>query len=336
LNTNKLEVDKFPKRDIPQEPKDSIRKAQQDSSTFSAISSWLKAARLRTLPLALASILTGSALAWFDGTFNTNVFVLASITAVFLQILSNLANDYGDSVRGTDNINRVGPLRAVQSGKISTSQMRKGIIITVILSLFTGIWLIVEGIRGLGTHFYIIFGILGVASIVAALKYTMGKKPYGYMGLGDISVFLFFGQAGVLGTYFLHTHRLTLGAAAMAVVLGLFSMGVLNLNNMRDIENDISCGKMTLAGRIGLSRAKKYHAFLILLGLLGSVIYLAFNFTSVKQLILLLIFPKFIMDLTAIFKINENRNLDPFLRKLSISTFIFALLFGTGLILSLC
>jgi len=287
------------------------------------------------LPLALASILTGSALAWFDGSFDAKVFVLASITAIFLQILSNLANDYGDSMRGTDNINRVGPLRTVQSGKISPSQMRKGIIITIVLSLFTGIWLIVEGIRGLGSHFYIIFGILGVASIVAALKYTMGKKPYGYMGLGDISVFLFFGQAGVLGTYFLHVHRLTWGAASMAVVLGLFSMGVLNLNNMRDIENDIRCGKMTLAGRIGLARAKKYHAFLILLGLLGSVIYLAFNFTSVKQLILLLIFPKFLIDLTAIFKINENRNLDPFLKKLSISTFIFAVLFGTGLILSL-
>jgi 1,4-dihydroxy-2-naphthoate octaprenyltransferase len=214
--------------------------------------------------------------------------------------------------------------------------MRLGIAITVILSLFTGIWLIVEGIKGLGAHVYIIFGILGVTSIIAALKYTMGKSPYGYMGLGDFSVFLFFGQAGVLGTYFLNTHHLSWGAALMAMVLGFFSMGVLNLNNMRDIENDISCGKLTFAGRIGLSRAKKYHALLIVLGLIGSVIYIALNFASVKQLILLLIFPKFIIDLTAIFKINENRNLDPFLKKLSISTFIFAILFGTGLILSLC
>ena len=298
--------------------------------------SWLKAARPRTLPLAMASILTGAALAWFDGALNPKVFVLASLTAVFLQILSNLANDYGDFEQGSDNLNRIGPSRTVQSGEISPSQMKKGIAVAVILSLFTGILLIIEGIRGLSAYYYAIFGVLGIISIFAATKYTMGKKPYGYMGLGDFSVFLFFGQAGVLGTYFLHTHRLSWGAAIMAMVMGFFSMGVLNLNNMRDIKNDISCGKMTLAARIGLTRAKKYHAFLIIFGLIGSVVYIVLNFTSIKQLVLLLIFPKFIMDLTAIFKIDENRMLDPFLKKLSISTFIFALLFSTGLILSLC
>jgi 1,4-dihydroxy-2-naphthoate polyprenyltransferase len=298
--------------------------------------SWMKAARPRTLPLALASIITGSALAWFDGAFNGKVFALASFTAIFLQILSNLANDYGDSVRGIDNDQRVGPMRTVQSGEITPSQMRIGIAISVLASFVTGIWLIAEGIRGLNASFFVVFLLLGVASIVAALKYTMGRNPYGYAGLGDISVFLFFGQTGVLGTYFLHTHHLSWGAVLMAFVLGLFSMGVLNLNNMRDIENDINCGKLTLAARIGLTKAKIYHAMLILLGLAGASVFLAFYYTSAWQLIFLLVFPKFIIDLKNIFEISENQKLDPFLKKLSISTFVFAILFGTGLILSLC
>jgi 1,4-dihydroxy-2-naphthoate octaprenyltransferase len=300
-----------------------------------SISTWIEAARLRTLPLALSSIITGSALALFDGAFNLHVLILASLTAVFLQILSNLANDYGDAVKGTDNAGRVGPLRAVQSGAITPAQMRKGIVATAIIGIFMGMWLICEGLSGLSWHYYISFMFLGLVSVVAALTYTLGRNPYGYSGLGDISVFLFFGLTGVLGTYFLHRHELSWGAALMATVLGLFSMGVLNLNNMRDMENDKRCGKITFAARMGLAKAKIYHSLLIVSGLLGTAAFTALNFISASQLLIFLIFPIFIFDINAILKTKDNAKLDPFLKKLSLSTFIFSILFGIGLVWSL-
>ena len=301
--------------------------------TAGNIGTWLEAARLRTLPLALSSIITGSALAWFDGAFNLHVLILASLTAVFLQILSNLANDYGDAVKGTDNAGRVGPLRAVQSGAITPTQMRKGIAATAIIGIFMGIWLICEGLRGLSWNYYISFMFLGLASVAAALTYTLGRQPYGYSGFGDISVFLFFGQAGVLGTYFLHRHELSWGAALMASVLGLFSMGVLNLNNMRDMENDKRCGKITTAVKLGPAGAKTYHSFLIIAGLLGATVFTALNFKSAGQLAIFLIFPVFIRDIHAVSKITDHRELDPFLKKLALSTFVFSILFGIGLVL---
>jgi len=293
---------------------------------------WIEAARLRTLPLALSSIITGSALAYFDGTFNPRVFVLALLTAVFLQILSNLANDYGDAAKGTDNAGRIGPLRAVQSGTITPVQMKKGIAFTACAAVFTGIWLVSEGLAGFPLIDDCAFAVLGLASVAAALTYTMGRNPYGYSGFGDLVVFLFFGLVGVMGTYFLHRHVLSWGAVLMASVLGLFSMGVLNLNNMRDIENDRRCGKETIAVKLGIGGAKRYHSVLIVSGLAGAAIFTILNFRSVTQLAIILIFPVFIRDLNAVSGIKEHRELDPYLKKLSLSTFIFSILFGIGLI----
>ncbi|MFZ2398147.1 MAG: 1,4-dihydroxy-2-naphthoate polyprenyltransferase [Smithella sp.] len=301
--------------------------------TATNISIWIEAARLRTLPLAVSSIITGSALARFDGAFHWRVFIAALLTAVFLQILSNLANDYGDAVKGTDNAGRIGPSRAVQSGAITPAQMRKGIAFTAFAAIFTGTWLIREGLSGLPLKDYIVFLFLGLASVIAALTYTLGKKPYGYSGLGDIAVFLFFGLIGVFGTYFLHRHELSWGAALMAAVIGLFSMGVLNLNNMRDIENDQRCGKITIAAKLGLARAKAYHSFLIISGLLGAAVFTALNYKSDGQLAIFLIFPIFIRDVHAVSKITDHRELDPFLKKLALSTFVFSILFGIGLVL---
>jgi 1,4-dihydroxy-2-naphthoate octaprenyltransferase len=300
--------------------------------TVKNVSIWIEAARLRTLPLALSSIITGSALAQFDGAFHLRVLIPALLTAIFLQILSNLANDYGDAVKGTDNDGRVGPLRSVQSGAITPAQMRKGIACMTFAAILAGIWLICEGLIGLSLVDYISFMLLGLISVIAALTYTLGKNPYGYSGLGDIAVFLFFGLTGVLGTYFLHGHKLSWGAALMAVVLGLFSMGVLNLNNMRDMENDRRCGKITIAVKLGMSRAKKYHSFLIISGMLGSAFFTALNFKSMGQLAIILIFPVFIRDINAVSKIKDHREFDPFLKKLSLSTFIFSILFGVGLV----
>jgi 1,4-dihydroxy-2-naphthoate octaprenyltransferase len=299
------------------------------------ISIWMEAARLRTLPLALSSIITGSALAQFDGVFDWRVFLPALLTAVFLQILSNLANDYGDAVKGTDNADRIGPPRALQSGAITPAQMRKGIAFTTLAAICTGMWLICEGLSGLPLIDYSAFILLGLISVAAALTYTLGQKPYGYSGLGDIAVFLFFGLIGVLGTYFLYRHELSWGAALMAAVIGLFSMGVLNLNNIRDMENDRCSGKITIAVKLGLAGAKTYHSFLIISGLLGAAVFTALNFKSAGQLASFLIFPIFVRDINAVSKIKDHREFDPFLKKLSLSTFIFSVLFGIGLVLHL-
>ena len=199
---------------------------------------WIKAFRLRTLPLSLSATVLGSFLGFAGDSFKWGVFIFGSLTTLFLQILSNLANDYGDAVKGTDNEGRLGPLRVTQSGLVSRQQMRWMIGIFAFLSLVSGSLLIWIGLRGGDMLGYAIFFLLGFAAIFAAIKYTIGKKPYGYVGLGDLMVFVFFGIVGVAGTYFLHTNTFHVSILLPASSVGLLSMGVLNLNNMRDHEND--------------------------------------------------------------------------------------------------
>ena len=306
--------------------------SQSSKKSKSSISSWLKAFRLRTLPLALSSILMGSFLAIHDGTYNWLIVFLAAVTTTLLQILSNLANDYGDSQKGTDNVNRLGPLRSVQSGEISPGQMKKGIWVFVLLSLISGILLLYISFAGnFATALF--FLVLGIASIGAAIKYTVGKGAYGYAGFGDLFVLLFFGFAGVLGTYYLNTKSLDWDVLLPAVSTGFLSVGVLNLNNMRDIDNDIQSGKHTLASRMGYSNAKIYHAALIIGGIVAAGIYVALNYHSVWNLLFLLVVPLLINDLRSVLKQKEQVKLDPYLKKLALGTFLFTAVFGIGLLL---
>ncbi|WP_114767578.1 1,4-dihydroxy-2-naphthoate polyprenyltransferase [Vibrio rhodolitus] len=224
---------------------------------------WLDAARPKTLPLALVSILTGSVLAFSSHHFSLSVAVLAFITATLLQILSNLANDYGDAVKGTDNEARLGPTRAIQSGAVTPKTMKQAIIVNVILTMIAGLILVLHALTSWES--ILAFIGLGLLAIGAAIAYTVGNKPYGYVGLGDISVFIFFGLLGVAGTYFLHTGIVDLSLALPAIGCGLLAVAVLNINNMRDIENDELCGKRTVAVRLGQQRAKQYH-FVLLAG----------------------------------------------------------------------
>jgi 1,4-dihydroxy-2-naphthoate polyprenyltransferase len=301
---------------------------------MASLKSWIKAARLRTLPLAMSGILMGAALSYFDGGFNPKVSILAIVTALFIQIFSNFANDYGDSQKGTDNQHRVGPKRTVQSGEISPKQMKLGMVVLIILSLITGIWLVAEGTKGLDLTMFLLFFTLGIAALIAAYRYTAGSNPYGYAGFGDVAVFLFFGILPVAGTYFLNSHQLTPAIFLPAISIGLFSTGVLNLNNMRDIENDRNSGKNTMVVRMGSANAKIYHSLLILMGMLAAVIFSALNSTSTYQWLFLLSFPLFLGDLIRINKINKPRNFDPFLKKLSLATLLFTLLFGIGILFS--
>ncbi|MFA0415011.1 1,4-dihydroxy-2-naphthoate polyprenyltransferase [Vibrio renipiscarius] len=222
---------------------------------------WLDAARPKTLPLALVSILTGSVLAFSHHHFSLSVALLAFITATLLQILSNLANDYGDAVKGTDNEARLGPTRAIQSGAVTPKTMRQAIIINIVFTVVAGLILVLHALTNWES--ILAFLGLGLLAILAAIAYTVGNKPYGYVGLGDISVFIFFGLLGVAGTFFLHTGIVDPSLALPAIGCGLLAVAVLNINNMRDIDNDALCGKRTVAVRLGQYRAKQYHVVLL-------------------------------------------------------------------------
>ncbi|MCK5471449.1 MAG: 1,4-dihydroxy-2-naphthoate octaprenyltransferase, partial [Cyclobacteriaceae bacterium] len=204
---------------------------------MSQIKEWIHAIRLRTLPLALASIGLGSFLAAFEGKFRWPVFLLSGLTTVFLQILSNLANDYGDSQHGADHLDREGPSRAVQSGAISPKSMKVAVYTLIGLSLISGLSLLYISISGFSKEFIILF-VIGMLAIGAALNYTMGKNPYGYAGFGDLFVILFFGFVGVMGTYFCHTGSFNVQALLPAFSCGLLSTAVFNVNNIRDIASD--------------------------------------------------------------------------------------------------
>ena len=296
--------------------------------------SWIKAARPRTLPLALSGILMGCGLAWFYGAINPLVSVLAIITATLIQVFSNFANDFGDHQRGTDNEYRLGPTRTMQAGEISHSEMKTGMSIIGGLSLIIGIWLVYEASWEFSKLVFFGFIGLGILSLVSAYFYTAGKKSYGYVGLGDLAVFLFFGLLPVLGVFFLNAKYLESVIILPAISMGFFSTGVLNLNNMRDIENDKHSGKITLPVRMGRQNSKVYHTAIILWGWVTTIIFTYHQQESVWQWLFLITLPLFIIDLVKINRIRNEKQLDPFLKRLSLSTLAFTLLFCLGLIAS--
>ena len=296
------------------------------------VKDWIKAFRLRTLPLAFSSIITGTALAFDE--FDSIIFFLALATTLFLQVLSNLANDYGDAEKGTDNENRVGPERAIQSGAISKSQMKNAIIIFVILSFSFGVSLVAYAMRNAHLGYTLFLLITGILSIVAAIKYTAGKTAYGYKGLGDLFVFIFFGLVGVLGSKFLYTTSFELASLLPAMTIGLFSAAVLNLNNMRDWENDKASQKNTLVVKIGLKKAKKYHFTILILGIASSIAYVLQIEFRLVELIFILAFIPVVLHLRTVAKIKgDSAEFDPELKKVALSTFLFSLLFLLSAIL---
>lgn len=297
------------------------------------LKAWVHAARLRTLPLALSGILLGSFLAYADGILNTAVLVLAILTTLLLQILSNFANDYGDYKHGTDNENRVGPKRAVQSGAISAMQMKIAMLITALLAFTCGIALLFVALSGLISITFFIFLIIGILAIAAAIKYTVGASNYGYKGLGDIMVFLFFGIAAVWGTFFLHTFSTKLIVLLPASAVGLLSAGVLNLNNMRDAENDKASGKITLAVKLGKTKSKNYHALLITLPIIFTFIFLMLQHNFMGIILILIPSSVLAKHLMKVLQNKEPKLLDPELKRLSLTTLLFSVLLGIGVIL---
>ncbi len=290
---------------------------------------WIQAFRLRTLPLAISSIVVGSALADFDGGFRPMIMAAALLTAVLLQVLSNLANDLGDHQHGTDNHERVGPTRSVQSGIISPAAMKRAMIVCAVLALLSGLWTIYHAL-GLSLA-SMGFLAMGVLAILAAVRYTYGKGAYGYAGLGDASVFLFFGLVGVLGTYYLHTQQFYPGLLLPAVAFGLLSAGVLNVNNLRDIHNDKKSGKITMVVRMGFDSAKGYHGILIVGGLSCLIIFTALHFREMPQWFFLVTTPALAAHMRQVLSAHEPASLDPQLKKLALTTLATALTFALGL-----
>lgn len=291
---------------------------------------WIKAARLRTLPLALSSILMGCFLAAAHQQFSWTIAVLAILTTICLQVLSNFANDYGDAVNGKDTEARQGPQRAVQSGAISATAMRNAMILFSVVSLLSGIGLLYEALKDATWQSFLAFLGLGILAIIAAITYTAGKRPYGYEGLGDLSVLIFFGWVGVLGSYYLHTKSLDWSLLLPASSCGLFAVGVLNINNIRDIESDKQTGKQSIPVRIGREKAVIYHWGLLIVGMFCSIIYLFLHLGSVTQWLFILSFPLFIRNGLAVSRLTNPHELDPYLKQMALSTLFFVLLFGIG------
>ncbi|MDO9276916.1 MAG: 1,4-dihydroxy-2-naphthoate polyprenyltransferase [Lutibacter sp.] len=291
---------------------------------------YVKAARLRTLPLSVSGIIVGSFLAASHGYFNWLICSLALLTTVGFQIISNFANDYGDGVKGTDNLDRIGPKRAIQSGEISPEQLLKTIKITSAITLVVAIFLIYIAFGKDDFVNLLVFFVLGIASITAAVKYTMGKKAYGYSGFGDFFVFLFFGLLSVCGSYYLFSKQLDFAIFLPACSIGFLSIGVLNLNNMRDCESDAKSGKNTIVVKIGVENAKYYHYYLLIASFLFAALYSFIYYKSWHQLLFLLAYIPIGKHFLVVVRNKRPILLDPELKKLAISTFLFAILFGLG------
>lgn len=305
---------------------------------------YIKAARLRTLPLSISGIIVGGALGLQDYIYNTEdflfcsstsyfwqtaIFWLAIVTTIGFQVLSNFANDYGDGIKGTDD-NREGESRMVSSGAITPKQMKMAMIITGAISLILALLLIYVSFGKDNFLFSIIFLGLGVTSIVAAIKYTVGKSAYGYSGFGDAFVFIFFGLLAVVGTYFLYTKNLNFTIFLPATTVGLLSTAVLNLNNMRDIVNDAKVSKNTLVVKIGAKSAKIYHYALIISSFLFSILYVIIKFNSPLQFLFVLAYLPILKHLFFVYNNKEELLLDGELKKVALSTFLFSILFALG------
>ncbi len=299
------------------------------------------------MPLALSVVIMGGALALQFQVFSTKIFLLSVLTAVFLQVLSNFANDYGDAVSGVDNEKRVGEKRAVASGLISKESMLRAIIVMVILSLVSGIFLLVEASENLKFTGFVTLFLVGIFSILAAIFYTMGKHPYGYIGLGDLMVFIFFGLVGVEGSFtlyngvpfgsemhscFIYVKNSIPSCVALlpALAIGLFSVAVINLNNLRDYQTDKETGKRTLVVRFGTTFARIYQCLLLVLGIAFLIIFILY-FGKNTEFLCLISLPLFLKNIICI--IRNNAPIDGELKIVSLATFITSIgfLIGAGL-----
>ena len=293
---------------------------------------WIEAARVRTLPLSVSGILVGSFYAMSQAIFNWKIIIFALATTVCLQVLSNFANDYGDGVKGTDNDDRVGPKRAIQSGAITPQAMKVAIFFMSLLTLLSALSLIYFSFKGKYLWYSLLFFVLGILAIASAIRYTVGKNAYGYRGYGDVFVFIFFGLVSTFGVYFMFSKEIDWLLLLPATAIGFLSVGVLNLNNMRDEESDRKVGKNTIVVQMGGKWAKKYHFFLIIMAMVLVVLFgLLKDFNFDQYLFLVAYFP-LTRHLITVYRNKDPKFLDPELKKLALSTFLLSVLLSLALI----
>ncbi len=301
---------------------------------------WIQAARLRTLPLSVSGILVGCFYAMSQSLFNWNIVIFALTTTLGLQVLSNFANDYGDGVKGTDNQDRIGPKRAIQTGVISVSAMKRAIAITALLTLLSAVLLIFTAFKDHNIWYSLGYLVLGILAIASAIRYTVGKSPYGYRGYGDLFVFLFFGWVSTLGVYFMFAKSFADGYLLFlpATAIGLLSVAVLNLNNMRDVLSDTQAGKNTLVVQMGMPKAKRYHYFLVISAMVLVLVFSVLNdfmtddLFNFDQYFFVIVYVPLVLHLKRVYQNQDSRSLDPELKKVALSTFFLALLLSLGLI----
>ena len=287
--------------------------------------------RLRTLPLSTAGIVLGIMLACAGHSVHWYVIVLTIFTTVSLQILSNLSNELGDWLSGVDSEERSGPQYSMQEGGLTEDDMRSCIRIMVLVCCIFGLGMIRASFKTIFCLQSECLVALGAAAIWAAMHYTLGKKPYGYRGLGDIFVFIFFGLVPVAGGYFVCSHAIEPSTLIPGAAIGLFSVGVLNVNNIRDIKSDVA-NRVTVPLKLGEHRAKIYHTILITGGWVLMLLFTILFTEGWTPYLYLITLPLYAKHLAGVWK-RTGRELDPMLPMLVISTFIFALLAGTGYIL---
>ena len=292
---------------------------------------WITALRLRTLPLSVSGVITGSLIALSKSIFDWKVFFLALATTLLLQILSNLANDYGDNQNGADNPGRIGPERMVQSGAISAKEMKRMIVLFTTMASISGVsLLLISHLTMFSASFFVLL-MLGIFAIWAALTYTIGNNAYGYSGWGDLSVFLFFGLLSVVGTYSLYAGEISIDIFLPAISIGALSVGVLNINNMRDHENDKAAGKNTVVVKIGVSKAKYYHMALLATALITALLYMFVNHIYYLGYLFVFILVPLTKHLLRVFRFQNPSSFDKELKKLALITILFSLAFGIGI-----
>ena len=297
---------------------------------MTSLRAWISAARLRTLPLSISGILVGTALAWKEGIFDTQITLWALLTTICFQITSNFANDYGDGVKGTDNEGRIGPERVVQSGRLSPRQMKTGIALMVAVSIVC-ILSVLNAAFGLQQlPYFLLFTFLGILSLWAAIKYTIGVDAYGYRGLGDVFVFAFFGLLAVLGSNFLYTSQLNGIGFLPAIAVGSLCTAVLNLNNLRDHDNDARSGKQTMVVKMGFKKGKIYHYILLGTAFLAMVLYNVLEGNMGRSLIHMLAFVPIAWHMRQVIQTKQPEKLDKQLKILALSTASMAVLLLMG------
>jgi 1,4-dihydroxy-2-naphthoate octaprenyltransferase len=293
---------------------------------------WIQAARLRTLPLSVSGIIVGSFYAMSQSMFNWKIIIFALSTTLGLQILSNFANDYGDGIKGTDNDDRVGPKRAIQSGVITPAAMKRALVITSILTLLSAILLIYVAFKGHNLGFSLFYLGLGILAIASAIKYTVGNSAYGYSGFGDLFVFIFFGLVSTLGIYFMFAKEMDWLLLLPATAIGFLSVAVLNLNNMRDEESDRKSNKNTIVVKIGASNAKVYYYFLIVSAMISILEFSYFKDFTFDQYLYVIAFFPLLKHLKTVYTNKNPKELDPELKKVALSTFALSVLLSLSMI----